>query len=138
MSAPAARSFRLIRHGTASILRGVLVAVALTGAARAQSAGDGPTFDGLMERFGLKSRPAAAPDFVETARPAPDSLHYIPVGPPKSDAPAVRTMTPAEVAATTEALDQARVRQQRGAGLRPAPAPLKPVAAKGARKATLP
>ncbi len=137
MSAPAARSFNPLRRGLASVGRGVLVAAALAGAARAQSPGNGSTFDGIMEQFGLKSRPTSAPDFVETSRPDPGSLRYIPVGPPRSDAPAAKVMTPAEVAATTAALDQARVRQQRGAGLHPASVPPKP-AAKGARKASAP
>lgn len=135
MSASAAIISHPLRRGLAPVALVALLAGASAGPAAAQSAGGESSFAGVMETLGLKSRARAAPEFVERSRPGADALHYMPVGAPRSDAPAVKTMTPAEVAAATEALDQARVKQQRQAGLVPAAVPLKTAAkAKPARR----
>ncbi len=112
------------------------VGVTLAGPALAQSAGDPSSFGGLLETFGLKAKPSVAPGFVEKARPRDEDLHYIPVGAPHVASP-VKTMTAAELAAATDALDHARVAQQLKAGVKPPPVPLKTAAGDGSRKKTI-
>lgn len=112
------------RLGAAPALAGALLLAGMSVPAIAQSPEAASPLGSLAETLGLKAKPTRAPDFVERSRPATDALHYIPVGTPHPDA-AVKTMTPAEVAAATDALDQARVAQQRRAGLAPAPPPRK-------------
>ena len=106
-----------------------IVAIALALVAtplRAQTAAPGESaYDTLLEKLDLKAKLAPAPDFVVKSRPAVGSTRFIPVGTPHPDRP-VKVMTPAEVAATTADLDAARMGQQRRAGVKPLPVPLKP------------
>jgi hypothetical protein len=92
--------------------------------APASTAPSPPTFDNLLRELDLKAKQAPAPDFVVKSRPAAGSTHYIPVGTPHPER-TLKVMTPAEVAATTANLDSARTAQQRRAGLKPVPVPLK-------------
>ena len=114
----------------AVVVRPLAVLGFLVNAALAQSAPppvtppEGAGLDGLMETMGLKPRPVPAPDFVRRSRPDEGRMNYIPVGTLHPER-AVKVMTPAEVAATTDMLDQARMNQQRRAGLKPAPVPMK-------------
>lgn len=92
-------------------------------AAQTAPQGESP-YDTLLEKLDLKAKIAPAPDFVVKSRPAPGTTRFIPVGTPHPDRP-VKVMTPAEVAATTADLDASRMGQQRRAGVKPLPVPLK-------------
>ncbi|HEX4766561.1 MAG TPA: hypothetical protein VH414_09825 [Lichenihabitans sp.] len=76
--------------------------------------------DSVLETLNLKTKVGPMPGFVETTRPSPLALKYIPTGRthPKR---AVAVETPTEVEATKQALDAAREAQ-----LNPKPAPPKP------------
>lgn len=120
---------RLSFHVLPAFRLALIVALATpVAAARGQSVPDAPadggSFDGILRALDLKAKPAQRPDFVERSRPADGAINYMPVG---TDHPAgeVKTLTPAEVAATTADLDQARMAQQRRAGVKPLPVPLK-------------
>jgi hypothetical protein len=83
----------------------------------------GASFDGILRALDLKPKVAPAPDFVRSSRPA-DGGSFIPIGrshPERTD----KVMTPAEIQATTAALDSARVAQQSRAGVKPPAVPLK-------------
>ena len=117
-----------------SAVIGSVFLVALPGAlgsARAQEASgtiEQPgSFDGLLRAMDLKAAVAPAPDFVQRTRPADDKLQFMPVGTPHADHP-IKTLSPAEVAATTADLDAVRMTQQRRAGLKPIPVPDKKAA----------
>ena len=103
----------------------LVAAVAMTAPARAgddQPHGTG-LFDSVLETLNLKTKVGPMPGFVESTRPSPSALKYIPTGrthPKRS----VAVETPAEVEATKQALDAAREAQ-----LNPKPAPPKPAAA---------
>lgn len=115
------------------IVLGVWLAAAQVDPVSAQSADGGSAFGGLMESLGLKSTTAPAPEFVRKSRPGEGSLDYMPVGAPHPANP-IKVMTPAEVAAATDALDGARMTQQRRAGVKPIPVPLKKAAGGAAQK----
>lgn len=92
---------------------------------RAQTTAPGESaYDILLEKLDLKAKVAPAPDFVVRSRPAAGSTRFIPVGTQHPARP-VKVMTPAEVAATTAELDASRMGQQRRAGIKPLPVPLK-------------
>ncbi len=82
------------------------------------------SFDGILRALDLKAKPAPRPDFVERSRPDDDGINYMPVG-AEHPARTTKTLTPAEVAAATADLDRARMAQQRRAGVKPVPVPLK-------------
>ena len=103
---------------------GVVLALLAT-PLRAQTAAPGESaYETVLEKLDLKAKVAPAPDFVVKSRPAAGSTRFIPVGTPHPDRP-VKVMTPAEVAATTAELDVFRMGQQRRAGVKPLPVPLK-------------
>ena len=108
---------------TAAAVFGLCASLVGPGLAQSASPPNG-SFDDLLRGLDLKAKPTASPDFVIKTRPPEDQLHYIPVGSKHGDSP-VKTMTPAEVAATTDQLDAARMAQQRRAGVKPAAIPLK-------------
>jgi hypothetical protein len=95
---------------------------------------EGGTFDGLLRAFDLKARSSTASDFVRRSRPA--TTDFIPVGRPHNER-STKVLTPDEVEAETNALDAARVTQQRRAGITPPVVPLKkPRAAAAAGKSS--
>ena len=89
--------------------------------------------DGALEALHLKARLAPAPDFVVKSRRPAAETDYIPVGRAHNEPP-LKTLSPAEVAATEADLDAAREAQRRRAGLKPSPVPLKPPKASAATK----
>lgn len=129
-SRPASNGARLFQ------IVGLCVGLTWAPPAFSQAPEDGSAFGGLMEGLGLKAKPTRTPAFVRKSRPGEGSLHYMPVGEPRG-APATKTMTPAEVAAATDALDSARMAQQRRAGVKAAPVPLKAAKGSGQPKAML-
>ncbi len=102
----------------------------------APAAGNG-SFADTMEAVGLKAKVAPPPDFVVKSRPDPSKLNYLPVGTTHPERP-IKVMTPAEIAATTADLDSTRMNQQRRAGLKPPPVPLKTQKVKAPTKKTVP
>ncbi len=105
----------------------LLLGIALATPAGAQTASSEATqsegsFDGLLRALNLKATMTPPADFVQRTRPSDDKLEFMPVGVQHPVRP-VKTMTPAEVAATTNELDAARMAQQRRVGLKPVAVP---------------
>ena len=113
--------------GALTVMFSLMLALSMRPAgaqAPASTAPSPPTFDNLLQELDLKAKEAPTPDFVVKSRPPAGTTHFIPVGTPHPER-SLKVMSPAEVAATTADLDSARTAQQRRAGLKPVPVPLK-------------
>ncbi len=123
-----ARKGRIRRPTTGKAVLPLIAALAMTAPAWA---GDGQPhgkgfFDSVLETLNLKTKVGPMPGFVESTRPDPAGLKYIPTGrthPKRS----ILVETPIEVEATKQALDAARAAQLNPRPATPKPAVLRPV-----------
>jgi len=94
------------------LLGAALLAPAFASAQEAPSTG-GETIGRVFDALGLRSEPKPAPDFIQRARPDPQSLDYMPFSPP--DSGRAKPKTPAQLDAMGADLNQALARNRAAA-----------------------
>jgi hypothetical protein len=94
------------------LMAAALLAPACAGAQEAPSTG-GETIGRVFDALGLRSEPKPAPDFIQKARPDPQSLDYQPFSPPDSER--ARAKTPAQLDAMGADLNRSLARNRAAA-----------------------